>query len=30
MEALFGISGVIAAPVFYAYVKHELQAAQLV
>jgi predicted PurR-regulated permease PerM len=30
MEALFGISGVIAAPVFYAYIKHELQAAQLV
>jgi predicted PurR-regulated permease PerM len=30
MEALFGISGVIAAPVFYAYAKHELQAAQLV
>jgi predicted PurR-regulated permease PerM len=30
MEALFGIPGVIAAPVFYAYLKHELQAANLV
>lgn len=30
MEALFGLPGVIAAPVFYAYVKHELQAANLV
>lgn len=30
MEALFGITGVIAAPVFYAYVKHELQAVQLI
>jgi len=30
MEALFGIPGVIAAPVFYAYLKHELQAADLV
>lgn len=30
MEALFGIPGVIAAPVFYAYLKHELQAAHLV
>ena len=30
MEALFGIPGVIAAPVFYAYLKHELQAVNLV
>lgn len=30
MEALFGIPGVIAAPVFYAYLKHELQAVDLV
>jgi predicted PurR-regulated permease PerM len=30
MEALFGIPGVIAAPVFYAYLKHELQAENLV
>ena len=30
MEALFGIPGVIAAPVFYAYLKLELQAVDLV
>ncbi len=30
MEALFGIPGVIAAPVFYAYVKTELSAAGMV
>lgn len=30
MEALFGIPGVIAAPVFYAYVKNELSAAGMV
>ena len=30
MEALFGIPGVIAAPVFYAYVKRELAALKLV
>lgn len=30
MEAIFGIPGVIAAPVFYAYVKNELSAAGMV
>lgn len=30
MEAMFGIPGVIAAPVFYAYVKNELSAAGMV
>ena len=30
MEALFGISGVIAAPVYYAYLKSELSRARLV
>jgi predicted PurR-regulated permease PerM len=30
MEAMFGIPGVIAAPVFYAYIKRELRARQLV
>ena len=30
MEALFGIAGVIAAPVFYAYIKSELSQAELV
>ena len=30
MEAMFGLPGVIAAPVFYAYIKHELQAADWV
>jgi predicted PurR-regulated permease PerM len=30
MESLFGIPGVIAAPVFYAYIKNELTTAQLV
>jgi predicted PurR-regulated permease PerM len=30
MEAAFGIPGVIAAPIFYAYIKHELRAAKLV
>jgi len=30
MEALFGIAGVIAAPVFYAYIKSELSHAELV
>ena len=30
MEALFGIAGVIAAPVFYAYIKSELSRADLV
>jgi predicted PurR-regulated permease PerM len=30
MEALFGIAGVIAAPVFYAYIKSELSQAEMV
>jgi len=30
MEAAFGIPGVIAAPIFYAYIKHELRAARLI
>ncbi|MES2208128.1 MAG: AI-2E family transporter [Pseudomonadota bacterium] len=30
MESIFGIPGVIAAPVFYAYIKSELMAAELV
>jgi predicted PurR-regulated permease PerM len=30
MEALFGIAGVIAAPVFYAYIKSKLSQAELV
>jgi len=30
MEAAFGIPGVIAAPIFYAYIKRELLAAKLV
>ncbi len=30
MESLFGIPGVIAAPVFYAYIKTELTDAGLV
>lgn len=30
MEALFGVAGVIAAPVFYAYIKSELTQAKLV
>jgi predicted PurR-regulated permease PerM len=30
MESLFGIPGVIAAPVFYAYVKQELRDRELV
>jgi predicted PurR-regulated permease PerM len=30
MESIFGLSGVIAAPVFYAYVKKELTAAALI
>lgn len=30
MEAIFGLSGVIAAPIYYAYLKHELEAAGLV
>lgn len=30
MEALFGIPGVIAAPIYYAYLKNELKAAKLI
>lgn len=30
MEAVFGFSGVIAAPIYYAYLKHELEAEGLV
>jgi predicted PurR-regulated permease PerM len=30
MEAAFGLAGVIAAPIFYAYLKSELEAAKLV
>jgi predicted PurR-regulated permease PerM len=30
MEAAFGIPGVIAAPIFYAYIKHELREAKLI
>ena len=29
MEAAFGIGGVVAAPIYYAYVKRELSAVQL-
>ncbi|MEP7313448.1 MAG: hypothetical protein ABI859_12760 [Pseudomonadota bacterium] len=30
MEAMFGIGGLIAAPIYYAYLKRELEAAQLI
>jgi hypothetical protein len=30
MEALFGIAGLIAAPVYYAYIKNELAARRLI
>jgi predicted PurR-regulated permease PerM len=30
MEALFGISGLVAAPVYYAYLKNELSAGNLI
>jgi predicted PurR-regulated permease PerM len=30
MEAAFGVAGVVAAPIFYAYIKHELRAAKLI
>lgn len=30
MEAAFGLSGVVAAPIYYAYLKRELSAAQLI
>jgi predicted PurR-regulated permease PerM len=30
MEAAFGIAGLIAAPIYYAYIKNELSAARLI
>jgi predicted PurR-regulated permease PerM len=30
MEAIFGIAGLIAAPIYYAYLKRELEAAKLI
>ena len=30
MDAVFGIPGVIAAPIFYAYLKNELSAQKLI
>jgi len=30
LEAAFGIAGLIAAPIYYAYIKNELLAARLV
>jgi predicted PurR-regulated permease PerM len=30
MEAMFGIAGLIAAPIYYAYLKDELSGARLV
>jgi hypothetical protein len=30
LEAAFGIAGLIAAPIYYAYIKKELSAARLV
>ncbi|HEU0277514.1 MAG TPA: AI-2E family transporter [Rhodanobacteraceae bacterium] len=30
MEAVFGVPGVIAAPIYYAYLKHELMASKLI
>jgi predicted PurR-regulated permease PerM len=30
MEAVFGVPGVVAAPIYYAYLKHELLASQLI
>jgi predicted PurR-regulated permease PerM len=30
MEAAFGMAGVVAAPIFYAYIKHELMSAKLI
>jgi hypothetical protein len=30
MEAAFGVQGVVAAPIYYAYLKHELRAAKLI
>ena len=30
MEAAFGIAGVVAAPIYYAYLKRELEAAKLI
>jgi predicted PurR-regulated permease PerM len=30
MEAMFGVPGLVAAPIFYAYLKSELIAARLI
>jgi predicted PurR-regulated permease PerM len=30
MEAIFGIPGVVAAPIYYAYLKNELSAQNLI
>jgi hypothetical protein len=30
METLFGISGLVAAPIYYAYLKRELAGARLI
>jgi predicted PurR-regulated permease PerM len=30
MEAIFGIAGVVAAPIYYAYLKNELSAQNLI
>jgi predicted PurR-regulated permease PerM len=30
MESVFGIAGIVAAPIFYAYIKSELRARDLV
>jgi predicted PurR-regulated permease PerM len=30
MEAIFGIVGVVAAPIYYAYLKNELKAQNLI
>jgi predicted PurR-regulated permease PerM len=30
LEAIFGIAGLIAAPIYYAYLKSELKAAELI
>jgi predicted PurR-regulated permease PerM len=30
MEAIFGIAGIVAAPIYYAYIKSELRAREMV
>jgi hypothetical protein len=30
MEAAFGLPGVVAAPIYYAYLKNELEVAELI